>query len=85
MFTSSVSGGIVTADKLPKLRITASGFTYELEPKIKEDRGFGDSAVTLYYAGYTLPENVVPGKYAIRLNFKDWGITEPLCKLLEIK
>jgi hypothetical protein len=85
MFTSSVSGGIVTADKLPKLRITASGFTYELEPKIKEDRGFGDSAVTLYYAGYTLPENVVPGKYAIRLNFKDWGITEPFCKLLEIK
>ncbi|GGM82611.1 hypothetical protein GCM10010967_12830 [Dyadobacter beijingensis] len=85
MFTANVSGGSITADKLPKLRLSANGSAYELEPKMKEDRRFGDGAVVLYYAAYTLPGNIAPGNYAMRLNFRDGGVTEPFCKFLEIK
>lgn len=85
MFTANSSGGSITADKLPKLRLSAYGSTYELEPKMKEDRRFGDGAVVLYYAAYTLPDNIAPGKYSMRLHFKDGGVTEPFCKFLEIR
>lgn len=85
MFTRIGSSSPVTTDQLPQLRLVGNGATYELTPQIREDRVFADAAFVLYYPAYSLPANITPGKYAMRLSFKDWGVTEPFCKPLEIK
>ena len=85
MFTRTVSSAAVRADELPTLRIVGNGSTYDVPPQVREDRAFGDGAVVLYYPGYSLPAGIAPGKYAIQLNFKEWGVTGSFCKPLEIK
>lgn len=85
MFTRTVTQGVITEDQLPALRLAGNGTKHELAAKIREDRGFADNAFVLYYASYTLPQHLAPGKYTIQLNFKDSGVTGPFCKQLEIR
>jgi hypothetical protein len=85
MFIGTFDGPRVTVDKLPDLKITGSGFDYEIKPKLMEDRTFGDGALVLFYPSYTLPSDIKPGKYKIQLHYNDWGATAPFCKALEIK
>lgn len=85
MFTRIGSGTAVTADQLPVLILVGTATTFEITPQVREDRVFGDAAFVLYYPAYSLPANIPRGKYAIRLRFKDWGVTEPFSKPLEIR
>jgi hypothetical protein len=85
ILTGTFDGPKVTADKLPALKITGAQGSFEIFPKVREDRTYGDGALVLFYGAYTLPSGIKPGKYQLQLHFKDSGISGPFCKELEVK
>ncbi|MCF2488013.1 hypothetical protein [Dyadobacter sp. CY347] len=84
IFTGTFDGPKVTVDKFPSLKIKGSQGSFDVFPKVKEDRTYGDGALVLFFGSYTLPVGVKPGKYQMQLNFKESGVSGPFCKELEV-